>query len=330
VLETRLAQLSLAVDALLGTRFEEAQRLLDTAWDDIVRLKLPKLGSYALAIRAVLHAHQGREDQLAGAIAEFDQWRAGAEDELPLVRGLALSVSALLRGDADAGRAHLDSLRAPNGGFRATKYYLCGEFGLAALVDAVHGSADWAGHREIAAQTASRVPWNRQFVEFAHAVLTGRDGRAAEAEASIARALETSAPFPLARHLALSLVSASAARDGWGEPARWLHGAEAFFKDANLTPAAHRCRELLRGLGEPTRQWRDGSPDVPRGLWAIGVTVREYEVLRWVARNETNREIAARLHVSHRTVERHVTNLLAKTGATNRRELAAHAGITEH
>ncbi|HET9171187.1 MAG TPA: AAA family ATPase [Actinospica sp.] len=329
VLETRLAQLSLAVDALFRTRYADAQRLLDLAWDDIVRLKLPKLGSYALALRAVLHAHQGHEERLAATVAEFDQWSAGTEDEASMVRGLAQGVAALLRGDVDAAGDHLDSLRAPDGGFRATKYYLCGEFGLAALVHAVNGPADRTGHQEIAAQTASGIPWNRQFVEFADAVLAGREGRPSDADACVARALETSAPFPLGRHLALSLISASAARDGWGEPARWLHSAEAFFKGAGLVPAAQRCRDLLRGLGEPNRQWRDGSPGVPRELWAVGVTVREYEVLRWVAHHETNREIAARLHLSHRTVERHVTNLIAKTGAGSRRELASRAQVTE-
>jgi predicted ATPase/DNA-binding CsgD family transcriptional regulator len=328
VLETRLAQLSLAVDALFRTHYADAERLLDLAWDDIVRLKLPKLGSYALALRAVLHAHQGHEGRLAATIAEFNRWHAGTEDELPLVRGLAQAIASLLRGDLDAARDHLASLRAPDGGLRATKYYLCGEFGLAALVDAVHVPADRTAHNEIAAQTASRVPWNRQFVEFADAVLAGREGRPADADTLVTRALETSAPFPLARHLALSLISASAARDGWGEPTRWLQGAEAFFKDAGLAPAAQRCRELLRDLGEPTRQWRDGSPDVPRELWAIGVTVREYEILRWVAHQETNREIAARLHLSHRTVERHVTNLIAKTGVNSRRELALRARVT--
>jgi DNA-binding CsgD family transcriptional regulator/tetratricopeptide (TPR) repeat protein len=323
VMETRMAQVSLAVDALFRADFATAEALLDTAWADIVRLKLPRLGSYALALRTVAHAHRGRDEEMTAALAEFDAWRGDSEDEVPVVRGLALSISALLRGDTAAGREHLDALRAADGGFAATKYYLCGQYGLAALVDAIEGSGDWARHREIAGQTAARLPWNRQFVEFGRAVLSGRDGRQAEAEHALAQALATAEPFPLARHLALSITAARAAEDGWGEPIRWLHEAEAFFKDVGIPAAARTCRERLRRLGVRTRQWRDGSRDVPNELWAIGVTAREYEVLKLVAQHRTNREIAAELHLSHRTVDRHVANLLAKTGVANRRALAA-------
>jgi len=56
-------------------------------------------------------------------------------------------------------------------------------------------------------------------------------------------------------------------------------------------------------------------------LRARGVTGREMEVLRLVGVGLGNPEIAARLHLSRRTVETHVANLLAKTGAASRVEL---------
>jgi DNA-binding NarL/FixJ family response regulator len=37
----------------------------------------------------------------------------------------------------------------------------------------------------------------------------------------------------------------------------------------------------------------------------------------------SNRDIAARLYLSHRTVEKHVESLLRKTGARSRTQLAA-------
>ena len=49
---------------------------------------------------------------------------------------------------------------------------------------------------------------------------------------------------------------------------------------------------------------------------------REWEVARLVAGGESNREIADALSLSPKTVERHVTNILAKVGARNRTELA--------
>ena len=55
------------------------------------------------------------------------------------------------------------------------------------------------------------------------------------------------------------------------------------------------------------------------------LTARETEVLRLLAQGLNNREIAATLCVSHRTVAFHVTNLLAKLGVTSRTAAAAFA-----
>ncbi|OYN89648.1 response regulator [Parenemella sanctibonifatiensis] len=51
------------------------------------------------------------------------------------------------------------------------------------------------------------------------------------------------------------------------------------------------------------------------------LTARERELLAWVARGLPYRQIAEELSVSHRTVQNHVHNMLAKTGTANRVEL---------
>jgi len=56
-----------------------------------------------------------------------------------------------------------------------------------------------------------------------------------------------------------------------------------------------------------------------------GLTKREVEVLGLVAAGKSNREIAAELSISTNTVDRHVSNILSKTGAVNRAEAAAYA-----
>ncbi len=62
------------------------------------------------------------------------------------------------------------------------------------------------------------------------------------------------------------------------------------------------------------------------GLSDAGVSEREAEVLELIAERATNAEIASRLFVSVRTVESHVSSLLRKLGASDRRELAQLAG----
>jgi len=81
------------------------------------------------------------------------------------------------------------------------------------------------------------------------------------------------------------------------------------FTGLGLGRLAGRCTELLK----------DASPNP----WAgEGVTDREADVLRLVIAGLANKEIAAALRLSPRTVEKHVENLLRKTGARSRLELA--------
>ncbi|MBL7261185.1 response regulator transcription factor [Actinoplanes sp. LDG1-01] len=56
-----------------------------------------------------------------------------------------------------------------------------------------------------------------------------------------------------------------------------------------------------------------------------GLTSRENEVLGHVVAGRTNAEIAAELVLSEKTVSVHVSNMLRKTGAANRIELARWA-----
>jgi DNA-binding NarL/FixJ family response regulator len=62
-----------------------------------------------------------------------------------------------------------------------------------------------------------------------------------------------------------------------------------------------------------------------------GLSSRELEVLRLLAAGKSNQQIADELVISLNTVNRHVSNIYAKTGAANRAEAATYAarnGIT--
>ncbi|SHE33368.1 transcriptional regulator, LuxR family [Fodinibius roseus] len=56
-----------------------------------------------------------------------------------------------------------------------------------------------------------------------------------------------------------------------------------------------------------------------------GLTSRELQVLRLVATGKTNREIGTELYISERTVDRHVSNILAKLNVPSRAAATAYA-----
>jgi DNA-binding NarL/FixJ family response regulator len=55
------------------------------------------------------------------------------------------------------------------------------------------------------------------------------------------------------------------------------------------------------------------------------LTAREREVLQLAAEGKTSSEIAARLHISHRTVENHRAHFMRKLGLKNQTELVRYA-----
>jgi DNA-binding NarL/FixJ family response regulator len=68
-----------------------------------------------------------------------------------------------------------------------------------------------------------------------------------------------------------------------------------------------------------------GDPPVPLDPELDQLTVREREVLRLIASGNTYKETAARLHISARTVETHVSAVLRKLQLSSRRELSRWA-----
>ena len=66
-------------------------------------------------------------------------------------------------------------------------------------------------------------------------------------------------------------------------------------------------------------------PSRTRSAWPAGLTDREVEVLRLVARGRSNREVAEELVVSPRTAEHHVQHIYAKIGVSTRAAAALFA-----
>jgi len=116
---------------------------------------------------------------------------------------------------------------------------------------------------------------------------------------------ELGCPYEAARALA----------EGGDETA--VREALATFDRLGARPAAAAAARRLRELG---------ARDIPRGprpatrANPAGLTAREVEVLRLIAAGFRNAEIADRLSLSPKTVDHHVSALLAKLGAQSRSE----------
>lgn len=315
---------SIAFCHVLSGDYAMATALLGGCRMEAHRLRLAEVERQVLMIQATLAAHQGRRQEMNSALAEFSQLGGDRSPSLPLSFGLARTFCALLEEDADRARQELAEA-IHHDAARASSYPLAGRHGLHLFLEVLAGGAGWPEYEQVIAAPASRLIWNRQFVLFAQAVLLGHDGRSAEASAAMIRAEQTAAPFGLALHLGMRLVAEAAVTDGWGQPAVWLRRAEEYFHDASIPAPAIACRALLRLAGTPAPQRRGGVTRVPAELRKLGVTVREYEVLQLLVGRPSNRAIAGRLHISPRTVEKHIANLMLKTRHSDRAALCEFA-----
>jgi len=86
---------------------------------------------------------------------------------------------------------------------------------------------------------------------------------------------------------------------------------------------ADLAREAFSQLGAAP----DAARLPPSGSASV-LSTREIQVIRLIAAGESNRQIAAALVISERTVERHVSNIFGKLGITSR--AAATAYVYEH
>jgi DNA-binding NarL/FixJ family response regulator len=116
---------------------------------------------------------------------------------------------------------------------------------------------------------------------------------------------------------------------------QWLEQAQRG-KAGSKTPAmaSFPQNELLRlqymGKLGPNefllRLAKDSSASMPEQFSSeLGLTTREGEVLSWLSKGKTNRDIAQILGLSPRTVDKHLEQIYAKLGVENRTAAAAIA-----
>jgi DNA-binding CsgD family transcriptional regulator len=116
-------------------------------------------------------------------------------------------------------------------------------------------------------------------------------------------------------------------------------------KSAQQTAAAlgWRAEQTVLGPnGSLSVRWLCDQPDrsylilsehrtnhLPEKLRSLGLTVRETEVLHWVAEGKSNEAIGILLGLSRRTVDKHMENVLRKLAVESRTEAALKAAACQ-
>jgi DNA-binding CsgD family transcriptional regulator len=262
---------------------------------------------------------------IASMRGRADECRCLAEEavELATARGLgyqaALAEWALARLDLGLGRptqalARLAGLASagPGEGHPFVKLVSAPELVEAAVRADQPATAEaaLAAFEPYARETAA--PWARALVARCRGLLAGRVAAEGHFREALRLHRESARPFDRAR---TELVFGEfLRRDGRRKNAReHLRSALDGFERLGADAWAERAREELRASGETARK---------RGPTALDqLTPQELQIARLVAEGATNKEVAARLFLSPRTIDYHLRKVFTKLGITSRAEL---------
>ncbi|WP_130504467.1 AAA family ATPase [Microterricola gilva] len=305
-------------------RFREAEDVLAQSIPVTIAREIPICYQWQTGMRARLHLLRGHWAASAeDAAAILDEGSAPLASVWP---HLVLALVALrTSGDDPTVAEHLD-----------TAWGLALELGeslmilgtLAAIAERSWvGGADDTRLQESTAHmaVAASLP-GTEWAIGELAVWLARLGRAPELLARVAE--------PHRLELAGAHAEAAAAWGALGSPFEAslaeLHGtnrdaavgALVRLEEMGLDATAARARALLaaagvRGLPAPRRTSTKSNPS--------GLTNRQLDVARLVAKGLTNAELATNLYISPKTADHHVSAILAKLGLSSRREIARRA-----
>lgn len=282
---------------------------------------------YMLSWQALSHCYQGRWSE-AAEVARAVLRRPGVAAISQIMALVALGRVRARRGDPDAWNALDEALElarktatlqrlGPVRAARAEAAWLAGD--VEATLREARADFDLA--------VAQQHPW---FI----GELAYWRWRAGDAELTLERAAE---PFrlqmlgdPLAAADAwerlLCPYEAARARSESDEPAALRSALEAFER-LGARPMAVRVAQRMRELG--LRSIPRGPRPATRANPA-GLTARQLQVLRLLAQDLSTRAIAERLYLSPKTIEHHISAILAKLDVSDRSEAirkALQAGV---
>lgn len=269
----------------------------------------------AVLLEAMVGVRCGDADAARTAVTTSLALAEASEDAPAQLRSLrAIGLLELSLGDAAAALPHLE---------RGVTLEASAAFdpGLARLLpDAVEamvgvGRLGDAGRLVVSLEANARRhrrPWGLAMAARSRGILDAACGDIDRALAALERAVAEHArldePFELARTLlAQGRVQRRARQRGAARHS--LDRAEAIFESLGATRWAELARQEQHRIG--------GRASTPFDL-----TTTERRVAELVAEGQTNREVAAALFMSTKTVETNLTRIFAKLGVSSRREMS--------
>lgn len=277
-----------------------------------------------LAVRGLIKVAQGDLDRGAELVAEAEALAVTTPSYIASIVVLHTRiVAAIAAGDWRALERHLDDAEEP--GYRHP--YRAGEWRALRLLAVWHlGNRAEFGRRLNEWGADLRAATDPYYWAFA-AILAEHQHRFTDGLSAIERALDHvgADQDPLGRAWVRMVAGTYLSRYGDGgspDPARALgvyDAARDELRAIGATAFTLRCDVIIAAVTAELERERRSDP-------AAVLTEQQRRIARAVAQGYTSDEIASIEHLSKRTIDYHVRNILERLGITSRREIARLLG----
>jgi DNA-binding CsgD family transcriptional regulator len=262
------------------------------------------LVAYQLVLLALIAAHRGQEDECRSLAAQGHELASARR--FTLIASLANWALALL--ELGLGRTEEAFLRAREISTTPAVLFMAGLDQIEAAVRAgeVALAHDWLTYYE---------PWAARAVALHGRALLADDDEESERlfEAALEMHAQAARPFDRARtELAFGAFLRRARRPR--KARAHLRAALDGFEALGAELWAERARVELRASGQTARRRVADTRDQ--------LTAQELQIAHFVAQGLSNRDVAAQLFLSPRTIAAHLRNIFRKLGISSRTELA--------
>jgi ATP/maltotriose-dependent transcriptional regulator MalT len=269
------------------------------------------LVAYQLVLLALIAAHRGEEDECRSLAAQGHELASARR--LTVVASLANWALALL--ELELGRTEEAFLRAREISTTPAVLFMAGLDRIEAAVRAgeVATAHDWLAYYEPWAEHAGAA-WARAVALHGRALLADEEEESERLfEAALDMHAQAARPFDRTRtELAFGEFLRRARRPRMAR--EHLRAALDGFEALGAELWAERARVELRASGQTARRRVADTRDQ--------LTEQELQIAHFVAQGLSNRDVAAQLFLSPRTIAAHLRNIFRKLGISSRTELA--------